>query len=46
MRSCEGSVNFGVGKNTSLGVDVYRSWSLVGAKAPETLLQVDWNMKF
>jgi len=46
MRSHEGSINFGVGKNTSLGVDLYRSWSLVGARVPETLVQVDWNMKF
>ncbi len=46
MRSHEASINFGVAKNTSIGVDIYRSWSLVGAKAPETLVQVDWNMKF
>ncbi len=46
MRSHEGAFSFGLGKNTYLGVDVYRSWSIIGAKAPETLLQVDWNMKF
>ncbi len=46
MRSHEGSLNFGLSKNTFLGVDIYRSWSIVGAKAPETLVQVDWNMKF
>jgi len=46
MRSHEGIINFGLGKNTSLGADVYRSWSLVGAKVPETLVQIDWNMKF
>ena len=46
MRSHEGIVSFGLGKNTSLGLDVYRSWSLVGSKVPETLVQFDWNMKF
>lgn len=46
MRSHEGVINFGLGKNTFLGLDVYRSWSLVGNKAPETLVQADWNMKF
>jgi hypothetical protein len=46
MRSHEGIINFGLGKNTYLGLDVYRSWSLVGSKAPETLVQFDWNMKF
>ncbi len=46
MRSHEGVINFGVGRNTYLGIDVYRSWSLVGAEAPETLVQADWNMKF
>ncbi|MEK7868349.1 MAG: putative porin [Candidatus Omnitrophota bacterium] len=46
MRNHEGRFIFGLGKNTFLEFDVYRSWSLVGAKAPETLAQVDWNMKF
>ena len=46
MRSHEGSLTYGLGKNTSLGLDVYRSWSIIGAKAPETLFQVDRNMKF
>ncbi|MFA5157364.1 MAG: putative porin [Candidatus Omnitrophota bacterium] len=48
MRSHEASINFGLAKNTSIGVDVYRSWNIVGTatKAPETLVQVDWNMKF
>ncbi|MFA5276339.1 MAG: putative porin, partial [Candidatus Omnitrophota bacterium] len=46
MRSHEGILTFGLAKNTFLAFDVYRSWSLVGAKAPETLVQVDWNMKF
>ena len=46
IRSHEGELTFGLGKNTSLGVDVYRSERTVGAKAPETLVQIDWNMKF
>ncbi|MFA7283030.1 MAG: putative porin [Candidatus Omnitrophota bacterium] len=46
MRSHEVSASFGLGKNTSLGLDVYRSWSIIGSKAPETLVQFDWNMKF
>ncbi len=46
MRSHEASFNFGLGKNTSIGVDAYRSWSIIGSKSPETLVQLDWNMKF
>jgi len=46
IRSHEGIITFGLGKNTNLGIDVYRSWSLVGNAAPETLVQADWNMKF
>lgn len=48
MRSHEGALNFGLDKNTSLGLDVYRSWNIIGtsSEAPETLVQVDWNMKF
>ncbi len=47
IRSHEGIITYGLGKNTSLGLDVYRSWNLIGpTKAPETLVQVDWNMKF
>lgn len=46
IRSHEGELNFGLGKNTFLGLDVYRSWSLIGREAPETLVQVDWNIKF
>jgi len=46
IRSHEGIISFGLGKNTSLGFDVYRSWSLIGSKAPETVVQADWNMKF
>jgi opacity protein-like surface antigen len=51
MRSHEGIFTFGLGKNTSLGFDVYRSWGINainsgGRAQPETLAQVDWNMKF
>jgi len=47
IRSHEGELSFGLGKNTFLGLDVYRSWSIIGPReAPETLVQVDWNIKF
>ncbi|MDD5019953.1 MAG: putative porin [Candidatus Omnitrophica bacterium] len=48
MRSHEGALTFGLAKNTFLGIDVYRSWNIAGTsrKAPETLVQVDWNLKF
>ncbi len=48
MRSHEGAITYGLGKNTSLGLDIYRSWNIIGTstKAPETLVQVDWNMKY
>lgn len=51
MRSHEAIFNFGLGKNTFLGFDIYRSWGINGINTggraqPETLVQVDWNMKF
>jgi len=47
IRSHEGEFTFGLGKNTFLGIDVYRSWSTTGARqAPETLVQFDWNVKW
>jgi hypothetical protein len=46
IRSHEVEFQFGLAKNTYLGLDVYRSWRTYGAKAPETLVQLDWNMKF
>jgi polyhydroxyalkanoate synthesis regulator phasin len=48
MRSHEVSLTYGLGTNTYFGLDVYRSWNIQGSsrKAPETLVQVDWNMKF
>jgi hypothetical protein len=48
MRSHEIALTYGLAKNTYLGFDVYRSWNInrTSAKAPETLFQADWNMKF
>ena len=39
-------LEYGLGKSTSLALDIYRSYRLVAAEAPETLVQLDWNMKF
>jgi polyhydroxyalkanoate synthesis regulator phasin len=46
IRSNKEAFNFGLGKNTFLGVDVYESERVGVIKAPQTLVQVDWNMKF
>jgi hypothetical protein len=46
IKSHEGAFTFGIGKNTSLGLDVYRSFRINGKSDPETLGQIDWNMKF
>lgn len=46
IRSHEGILTFGLSKNTFLGLDIYRSWAINNSKAAETLVQVDWNMKF
>jgi len=56
IRSHEGIISFGLAKNVSLGLDVYRSWAINGnhgltasassAAKPETLIQFDLNMKF
>ncbi|MDD5566149.1 MAG: putative porin [Candidatus Omnitrophica bacterium] len=46
IRSHEVMFNYGLSKNTFFGVDVYRSWALASAQAPETIVQLDWNMKF
>jgi hypothetical protein len=51
IRSHEGVLEFGLGKNTWLSFDAYRSWNIAsglssGRKAPTTVVQVDWNMKF
>lgn len=46
IRGHEGILTFGLSKNTFLGVDIYRAWAINNEKAAETLVQVDWNMKF
>lgn len=46
IRGHEIEINYGVGKNTWIGLDIYRSQALTGSRAPETLVQADWNMKF
>ncbi|MFA5351016.1 MAG: putative porin [Candidatus Omnitrophota bacterium] len=51
IRSHEGSFGYGLGKNVWLSLDVYRSWGINGINGskgaqPETLAQVDFNMKF
>ncbi|MCM8789778.1 MAG: putative porin [Candidatus Omnitrophica bacterium] len=46
MRGHEFKLSYGLGKNTSLDFDIYRCQSLSNPRAPETLVQVDWNMKF
>ncbi|MFA5096869.1 MAG: putative porin, partial [Candidatus Omnitrophota bacterium] len=46
IRSHEMELQFGLARNTFLAFDIYRSWRTFGAQAPETLVQLDWNMKF
>jgi len=51
IRSHEGSLSYGLGKNVWISFDVYRSWGINGingasGKKPETLAQADFNMKF
>ncbi|MFA5336751.1 MAG: putative porin [Candidatus Omnitrophota bacterium] len=51
MRSHEFGIDWGLGKNTWLGVDYYYGWQLPGnfsqkQTKPATVLQVDWNLKF
>ena len=48
IRSHEAAITYGLGKNTSLGFDIYRSWRIANRNQtqPETLVQCDWNMKF
>ncbi|MFA6358291.1 MAG: putative porin [Candidatus Omnitrophota bacterium] len=51
MRSHEGMFDFGLGKNTWLGLDYYYGWQIPGNFAstqtkPAQVLQLDWNMKF
>jgi hypothetical protein len=51
MKAHEGMIDFGLGKNTWLGIDFYYAEQLKGnfsqkQSKPTTLVQVDWNMKF
>jgi hypothetical protein len=51
MRSHEGMFDFGLGKNTWLGLDYYYGWQIPGnfgstQTKPATVVQLDWNMKF
>ena len=54
IRSHEGMFDFGLGKNTWLGLDCYYGWQLPGSvqlagstqTKPASVYQVDWNMKF
>jgi hypothetical protein len=54
IRAHEGMLDFGLGKNTWLGLDYYYAWQLPGSvqltgatqTKPASVYQVDWNMKF
>jgi len=46
IRGHEIMFDFGLAKNTWLGLDIYRVQSLSDPRQPETLVQVDWNLKF
>jgi hypothetical protein len=51
MRSYEAMFDWGLGKNTWLGLDYYYGWQIPGnfgqtQTKPATVVQVDWNMKF
>ena len=51
MRSHEGMFDFGLGKNTWIGLDYYYGWQIPGNFAstqtkPAQVFQLDWNMKF
>jgi hypothetical protein len=56
MRSHELKFDFGLGKNTWLGLDAYYGWRLPGSFAsgtdrgtqsrPASVVQVDWNVKW
>ena len=54
IRAHEGMFDFGLGKNTWLGLDYYYGWRMPGSvqpsgsaqTAPASVVQVDWNMKF
>ena len=51
MRSHEFGIDWGLGKNTWLGIDYYNGWQMKGnfgstQSKPATVLQVDWNLKW
>ncbi len=51
IRSHEGMFDFGLGKNTWLGLDYYYGWQIPGnfgstQSKPAQVFQLDWNMKF
>jgi len=46
IRAHELALDFGLGENTWLGLDIYRAQLLTHPHAPSTVVQVDWNMKF
>lgn len=49
MRSYEAALEYGLTKNSSLGLDYYWAESLVksgGSTSPQQVFQVDWNLKF
>ncbi|MFH1355114.1 MAG: putative porin [Candidatus Omnitrophota bacterium] len=46
IRAHEFAISYGLGENTELGFDVYRSKRIGMAEAPETIVQVDWLLKF
>jgi hypothetical protein len=51
MRSHEGMFDFGLGKNTWIGLDYYYGWQIPGnfgsaQTKPAQVFQLDWNMKF
>ncbi|MCK9614218.1 MAG: putative porin [Candidatus Omnitrophica bacterium] len=51
MRSHELMFDWGLGKNTWIGIDGYYGWQLKGnfgstQSKPASVLQIDWNLKF
>ncbi len=51
IRSHEGMLDFGLGKNTWIGLDYYYGWQMPGnfnssQSKPAQVFQLDWNMKF
>lgn len=46
IRAHEAKFAYGLGKNTYLEFDVYRAQKLSKPKQPETVFQLDWNLKW